>query len=120
MSARHSQRITKVCSIPGGATVWLVTSLRASIHGGNDPARAGDYDAASPCSHSDCPQTVLEPILVRHSTRMGFTCRFNSAFVGFEQVSGGVISTVEDNVTKAQYKIRSKFLFGCDGARSSM
>jgi len=34
----------------------------------------GDYDAASPCSHVDIPQTVLEPILINHATNHGFSC----------------------------------------------
>ncbi|CAG8983068.1 hypothetical protein HYALB_00006096 [Hymenoscyphus albidus] len=88
---------------------------------GNDPARAGDYDAASPCSHVDIPQTVLEPILVQHATHNGFHCRFDSTFLSFERQSdGSLISNIQDNLTKLTYKIKSKYLFGCDGARSQV
>ncbi|KAG9234564.1 FAD binding domain-containing protein [Amylocarpus encephaloides] len=88
---------------------------------GNDPARAGDYDAASPCRHVDIPQTVLEPILVQHAIRSGFSCRFDTAFLSFERrPDGSVISTVQDNLSKLTYQIRSKYLFGCDGARSQV
>ncbi len=33
---------------------------------------------------------------------------------------GTIISTVQDNLTKHTYQIRSKYLFGCDGARSQV
>ncbi|RDL40142.1 uncharacterized protein BP5553_00121 [Venustampulla echinocandica] len=88
---------------------------------GNDPTRAGDYDAASPCSHVDIPQTVLEPILVQHAMQNGFHCRFDTTFLSFErEPQGTIVSTVKDNLTKSVYRIRSKYLFGCDGARSQV
>lgn len=89
---------------------------------GNDPARKGDYDAASPCTHVDLPQTVLEPILVRHAVLNGFSCRFDTSFLSFSRdgPEGPVISTVRDNLTSQAYRIRSKYLFGCDGARSQI
>ncbi|CZR67989.1 related to phenol 2-monooxygenase [Phialocephala subalpina] len=88
---------------------------------GNAPARAGDYDAASPCKHIDIPQTVLEPILVLHATQNGFSCRFDTSFLSFEKAADGtIVSTVQDNLTKHTYQIRSKYLFGCDGARSQV
>ncbi|RDW75788.1 hypothetical protein BP5796_06609 [Coleophoma crateriformis] len=88
---------------------------------GNDPKRAGDYDAASPCKHVDIPQTLLEPILVQHAAHHGFPCRFHTAFLAFErEASGTILSKVEDRLTKQTYEIRSKYLFGCDGARSQV
>jgi 2-polyprenyl-6-methoxyphenol hydroxylase-like FAD-dependent oxidoreductase len=44
----------------------------------------------------------------------------DTKFLSFEEdtATSTVISTVEDNVTGQQYKIRSKYLFGADGARS--
>lgn len=68
----------------------------------------GDYDAASPCSHVDLPQTRLEPILVRHAVLHGFTCRFETTFRSFERESSGhIVSKVQDNVTKQIYHIKS-------------
>ncbi|KAH8687562.1 FAD binding domain-containing protein [Tricladium varicosporioides] len=88
---------------------------------GNDPARAGDYDAASPCKHVDIPQTILEPILVQHATHSGFSCRFDTTFLSFERKSEDIIlSKVQDNLTKQIYEIPSKYLFGCDGGRSQI
>ncbi|KAL3426597.1 2,4-dichlorophenol 6-monooxygenase [Phlyctema vagabunda] len=88
---------------------------------GNAPDRAGDYDAASPCQHCDIPQTVLEPILVQYAVHNGFTCRFDTTFLSFERESTGtILSTLQDSLTKQTYTIRSKYLFGCDGARSQV
>ena len=44
----------------------------------------------------------------------------DTKFLSFEEdtATSTIISTVEDNVTGQQYKIRSKYLFGADGARS--
>ncbi|KAF2172471.1 hypothetical protein M409DRAFT_17704 [Zasmidium cellare ATCC 36951] len=94
----------------------------ARIHSwGNQPHRKGDYDAASPCRHVDLPQTLLEPVLVKYATANGWKVRFDSTFEGFEREEGKdgkVVSTVRDNLTGQTYRVRSKYLFGCDGARS--
>ncbi|KAF2204351.1 hypothetical protein GQ43DRAFT_446779 [Delitschia confertaspora ATCC 74209] len=88
---------------------------------GNDPARHGDYDGASPCNHVDLPQTILEPILLRYATLNGFTLRFDTTFLSFEtEPSGTILSRIRDNLTKQEYTIRSKYLYGCDGARSQV
>lgn len=79
----------------------------------------GDYDSASPCEPVDLPQTELEPILVRHATHNGFKCRLDTNWVTHKvEDSGSILSTVKDMMTGHHYFIRSKYLFGCDGARS--
>jgi len=92
----------------------------ARIHSwGNDPNRHGDYDAASPCKHVDIPQTELEPILVKYATHHGFHYRWDTSFISFERKTEDcIITEVCDNLTNHSYKIRSKYLFGCDGGRS--
>lgn len=94
----------------------------ARIHSwGNDPARRGDYAAASPCAHVDLPQTELEPILTRRAVHAGWTMRFNTRLVAFVRPERDVIiSEVRDDVLGRTYKIQSRFLFGCDGARSQV
>lgn len=88
---------------------------------GNDPRRHGDYDAASPCDHVDLPQTELEPILTTRAVHGGWTLRFNTRLVTFTRPEKDVIiSEVKDDVTGKTYKIQSKYLFGCDGARSQV
>lgn len=56
---------------------------------------------------------------MQYATHNGFTCRFDTTFLSFErEPSGTILSKVQDNLTKQIYEIRSKYLFGCDGARS--
>jgi 2-polyprenyl-6-methoxyphenol hydroxylase-like FAD-dependent oxidoreductase len=93
----------------------------ARIHSwGNQPDRQGEYEAMSPCRHVDLPQTLFEPIVVKYAINHGWTMRFDTAFVKFERDShtSPITSTVQDTVTGRTYKIRSKYLFGCDGAQS--
>ena len=87
---------------------------------GNAPDRQGEYDAMSPCNHADLPQTLFEPIIVKYAINRGWKVRFDTAFIKFERDSptSPITSTVQDTVTGRTYKIRSKYLFGCDGAQS--
>lgn len=83
--------------------------------------RQGDYELASPCTPMDLPQTLLEPVLVRHATSNGFTARFDTTLVSFaENDSGRIVATVRDNLSKQEYRIRTKYLFGADGGRSQV
>jgi 2-polyprenyl-6-methoxyphenol hydroxylase-like FAD-dependent oxidoreductase len=69
----------------------------------------------------DLPQTELEPILTRGAVHGGWTLRFNTTFLKFSRPSPDVIiSEVRDDVSRHTYKIQSRFLFGCDGARSQV
>nr|POF12804.1 2,4-dichlorophenol 6-monooxygenase [Quercus suber] len=95
----------------------------ARIHSwGNQPDRQGDYYAASPCKHVDLPQTLLEPIIVRDAVNKGWKVRFDTSFVQYERntATGLITSTVADGLSGQTYTIRSKYLFGCDGARSQV
>lgn len=87
---------------------------------GNGPASEAKYKAASPCQAVDLPQTQLEPILVRKASTSGFVCRFNTEFISFEDNTeeGFVDVLVRDLVFNSKLRIRCKFLFGADGARS--
>ncbi|KAH8815291.1 FAD binding domain-containing protein [Xylogone sp. PMI_703] len=87
---------------------------------GNDPKRKGDYKLASPSEMLDLPQTLMEPILIRYATLHGFKCRWDTQFVSFEQDEKGVTTTLLDNLSQKSFQIRSKYLFGADGARSKI
>jgi 2-polyprenyl-6-methoxyphenol hydroxylase-like FAD-dependent oxidoreductase len=50
----------------------------------------------------------------------GFSCRFDTHFIDFVQDNAGTTSTLRDNITGTEYKIRSKYLFGADGARGEV
>lgn len=84
--------------------------------------RKGDYEAASPCRHIDLPQTLLEPILVQHALNNSWHIRFDSSFISYSRpsASGPITSTIRDTLTNQTYTVRSKYLFGADGARSAI
>lgn len=93
----------------------------ARIHSwGNDPKRVGDYDAASPCRHVDLPQTLLEPILVDRAREEGFDIRFSNMLLSFRQNADVITSQIKNAKSGEVYDIKSKYLFGCDGARSQV
>ncbi|KAK0704653.1 FAD binding domain-containing protein [Lasiosphaeris hirsuta] len=92
---------------------------------GAGPGNMGDFESASPCRHLDLPQTLMEPILVRHATTNGFTARFQTSLLSFtepapEEPEGKIAALVRDEVTNREYRIRTKYLFGADGARSAI
>jgi hypothetical protein len=73
----------------------------------------------SPCHHADIPQTLLEPILLRYAAQHGFPYRFSTELLHFEDKGDrGVLATVRDRITASTYKIKAKYMYGADGARS--
>ncbi|RAQ59002.1 hypothetical protein COH20_007107 [Aspergillus flavus] len=95
----------------------------ARIHSwGNDPRRKGDYELASPCEPFDLPQTILEPVLVRHAALKGFKCRFDSTLVSLysDSKTGLITASIHDKMTNKEYQIQTRYLFGADGARSEV
>lgn len=87
---------------------------------GNKPQQKGEYEAASPCSMSDLPQSHLEPILVDEAKKLGAQVRFYTEFVSVTQDESGVSTILRDRETEKTYTIRSEYLLGCDGARSAV
>ncbi|KAB8253714.1 FAD binding domain-containing protein [Aspergillus pseudonomiae] len=77
---------------------------------GNDPRRKGDYELSSPCEPFDLPQTVLEPVLVRHVGLNGFKCRFDSVLVSFtkDPKTGLITANIADNLLHTGYQIRTE------------
>lgn len=66
----------------------------------------------------ELPQTLLEPVLVRYASQHGFPCRFGTKLLSFEDSGEYVVSTVQDRIFGTMQKIRSRYLFGADGAKS--
>ena len=59
--------------------------------------------------------------MLRFASQNGFRCRYSTEFIKFEEeTSGTVLTTVRDTVLNQTLSIRSKYLFGADGARSSV
>lgn len=95
----------------------------ARIHSwGNQPDRKGEYEAMSPCRHVDLPQTLFEPVVVTRAINKGWKVRFDSSFVEYERTSsdGPITSTIRDMITGMSWRVRSKYLFGCDGGQSQV
>ncbi|KAI3559469.1 2,4-dichlorophenol 6-monooxygenase [Colletotrichum abscissum] len=111
----HCMQHTRWCYSMAGEEFARIPSW------GSDPRRKGDYELASPCDPVDIPQTALEPILVRYAAHHGFVVRFNTKLVTWNRESspeGRYLATVWDMVSKTHYSIRTKYIFGADGARS--
>lgn len=88
---------------------------------GNDPKRYAEYEGYTPCKHVDLPQTLFEPILLNRAGSQGWNIRFSTSFLSFETQHDGTIRTrVRDEITKAEYFIHSKYMYGCDGAKSQI
>lgn len=85
---------------------------------GNDPARMGDYAAASPCRMSDLPQTELEPILIAEARRLGCDVRFHTELISFKQDPDGVTAQIMDRRAGKTEQVRAQYMIGADGARS--
>nr|WP_257542470.1 FAD-dependent monooxygenase [Sphingobium sp. CFD-1] len=103
-------------------TLWIESMVGEEIargwSWGQDPARKGEYEASSPCSMSDLPQSLFEPILIESAIDRGAKIRFDSQLVSFVQDDEGVLSTILDRLTGKEYTVRSKYMIGADGGRS--
>lgn len=85
---------------------------------GNDPARAGEYLAASPGKGCDLPQDRFEPILVDEAAKRGVATRFSTEFVGLVQDADGVTTRIRDLITGMETTVRAKYVIGADGGQS--
>ncbi|GLZ78800.1 monooxygenase [Actinorhabdospora filicis] len=61
------------------------------------------------------PQPVIVDLLERHAVELGATVRRGHAVEAFEQDGEGVTVTLDDAT-----RLRSRYLVGCDGARSTV
>ncbi|KAI0876421.1 FAD binding domain-containing protein [Hypoxylon argillaceum] len=89
---------------------------------GSHPRSMGDLARATPCQYLDLPQSYLEPILVRYASSKGFQFRFSTQLLNIEEVpeSSDSLCTVRDLISHHEYRIRTKYVFGADGARSKV
>ncbi|RKL32836.1 hypothetical protein BFJ72_g10336 [Fusarium proliferatum] len=67
----------------------------------------------------------LEPLLLRYASHNGFNVRFSTEILKVESISSHTTEpaytcTVYDHILKQEFKIRTKYLFGADGARSEI
>ena len=85
---------------------------------GTGDDRVGDYIKASPCGMADVIQPKLEPILLKAAAERGASFAFNTEYLSHEQDDDGVTVQLRDRITKRDYSMRARYLFGADGARS--
>ncbi|HST85725.1 MAG TPA: FAD-dependent monooxygenase [Kineosporiaceae bacterium] len=105
---------TTFCTSLAGEELGRVSSW------GTDTRRHADYELQSPCAMLDAPQTITEPVLMQAAQARGAKVRFDTEYLGHVQDVDGVTTTVRDRLTGAEFEIRSKYLVGCDGARSKV
>jgi 2,4-dichlorophenol 6-monooxygenase len=104
------------------SNLWVTTlagqEVARSETWGTSAERAGEYRAASPEPMANCPQTVLEPMLLAAAREMGADIRFGWEFSHLTQDSEGVTSVVRERDGQASLTVRSQYVIGADGARS--
>ncbi len=102
--------------------LWVTTladlEVARSETWGTSAERAADYRAASPEPMANCPQTVLEPMLLAAARDMGADIRFGWEFASLVQDQDGVTSVVHERDGDATLTVRSQYVVGADGARS--
>lgn len=109
---------------------WRVKAVGASVTTLADPPSAevplgfSDEVAASgisPTVAAVSPQDHIEPVLVEHYRSLGMgEVRFSTELIGFDQDATGVTATIRDRVTGSVATVRSSYLVGADGHRSTV
>ncbi|MCY3636068.1 MAG: FAD-dependent monooxygenase [bacterium] len=84
------------------------------------PLSNAEHDLASPCSTCDIPQTELEPILVNTAAARGSAVRTMTEYISHIDDGDGVTTKAVDRMTGSEITIRSKYLVGADGGRSTV
>lgn len=65
-----------------------------------------------------CPQSRLEPALLREAKRRGCDVRYNTELSSFTQDSKGVSATISDRATRTTSVLQADYLLAADGAHS--
>jgi 2,4-dichlorophenol 6-monooxygenase len=76
------------------------------------------WRAASAWRQLNLPQIRLEPLLKARAEELSPGCiRFNHELVALEQDDDGVLATIRDHGSGAEYPVRSEYVIGADGGR---
>ena len=104
--------------------LWVTTiagrEIARSQTWGTPPDRIGEYLTSSPEPMANCPQTVLEPLLLDAAREAGADIRFRTEFLELAQDADGVTSTIRNRDTGEVTTVRSRYVIGADGARSKV
>lgn len=88
---------------------------------GGHPNSTRDIAQSSPCTYLDLAQHLLEPLIVTYAGHHGFPVRFNTQLAeATREETGTVLCKLLDLVTNTTYEVRTKYLFGADGGRSTV
>ncbi|RAO70423.1 uncharacterized protein BHQ10_006435 [Talaromyces amestolkiae] len=102
--------------------VNFITSL-AGEHVGKLPYERMDPEVLddTPTMIHNIPQPNFEQLIANKlANSSNVEIRKNHTFVGVEQFSEFVITTIEDRSTKKTYRVKSKHMVACDGAKSAV
>ncbi|OJJ33796.1 hypothetical protein ASPWEDRAFT_69580 [Aspergillus wentii DTO 134E9] len=76
---------------------------------------------ATPAMIHNIPQPAFEDLVARRLEKNSLVeIRKNHSFMRCEEFDEYVITTIEDRNTKQEYKIKSKHVVACDGAKSAV
>src|SRR6202044_4231794 len=85
--------------------LWVTTlaglEVARSETWGTSAERAADYQVASPEPMANCPQTVLEPMLLQAARDLGADVRFGWELTGLTQDPDGVTSVIRERDSAA-------------------
>ncbi|KAF9890056.1 hypothetical protein FE257_006736 [Aspergillus nanangensis] len=62
----------------------------------------------------------LETVLLARAHEKHADIRFSTALVAIEQDEEGVLATVRERLTNAEYRVRAKYAYGADGGRTAV
>jgi len=100
------------------ATAFAGQEIARMMTWGTGDDRIADYRAASPCEMCNAPQNILEPMLLDAARSFGADIRFDHEVIGVTETSECAVTSVRNRKSGAELEIRSRYVIGCDGARS--
>lgn len=82
---------------------------------------AAAYPPESPQRRERCPQNMFDPILQKFArSQAGVDLRYGHRLVSFTQDREGVTSTLLNQASGQALTLRTRYLVGCDGAKSAV
>jgi len=100
------------------ATSFAGREIARMMAWGAGTDRRADYELASPSSMCNAPQHLMEPLLLDAAKAFGADVRLRTELLQISQDGDHVHAVVRENATGTEYRIRSRYAIGCDGARS--
>jgi 2,4-dichlorophenol 6-monooxygenase len=100
------------------ATAFAGRELSRMMAFGTGDDRIGEYRAASPTDMCNVPQHILEPILLDHCQQVGADVRLHHEAMSIRDDKGWVTTVIRPRRGGPVFAVRSKYVIGCDGART--